>query len=108
MSINYTGLNAKATALIKSLGFPIKITRNGAVIGSGNAVVTPSKAKVEQGATSPSPMQIGMKNLYVTAASGFEPQVSDFVISKQGTWQVLAVEDYKPSTTTIAFRLEVQ
>ena len=106
--MDYAALNAKATALIKSLGFPITVSRNGVTVGKGNAVVTPSKAKKEQGATPASLLQIADKTMYVIATSKFDPQVGDLVVAKHGQWSIVSVEDYKPATVTIAFKLEVQ
>jgi hypothetical protein len=106
--MNYQAINTKVTALITSLGFPITVTRSGAVVGKGNGVITPSSKKAEQGATSPSPMSVVSKTMYATATSKFDPQVGDLVVSKQGQWQIVSVEDYKPSTVTIAFKWEIQ
>lgn len=106
--MDYLALTAKATGLITKLGFPISVTRNGSVVGKGNGVVTPSKADKQEGVTSASLLQIANKTIYFTANQKFEPQVGDLLVSKIGQWSVTSVEDYKPATVTIAWKLGVQ
>jgi hypothetical protein len=107
--MDYQLLNTTATALIKRAGFPIVVSRDGATVGKGHGVFSPSKKQAEQGATSATPLSIASKTMYATAVGKFDPQVGDLISGgKLGRWQVVAVEDYKPSTLTVAFRIEVQ
>jgi len=106
--MDYLALNGKATALIKSLGFQITVTRNGSSVGKAYGVISPSKTETQEGPTAATPMAMQSKVMYVTAVGSFSPQVGDLVTSSVGQWQITAVCDYKPSTTMIAYRLELQ
>lgn len=103
--MDFAALNKEATALIKSLGFPISVTREGVVVGKGSAVVTPNKRR--EGSTDTSLTNISEKTMFVTATGKLDPQVGDVVTSKVGSWSIVAVEAYKPSTVAIAFKLQV-
>jgi hypothetical protein len=106
--MDYSVLSGKATGLIKNLGFQITVTRNGLSVGKAYGVITPSKTEVQEGVTAATPMAMQSKVMYVTAIGSFNPQIGDLVTSTVGQWAITAVSDYKPSTTTIAYRLEIQ
>ena len=106
--MDYTALNQRTSSLIQKLGFSITLERDGVVVGKAYGVVTPSDTKANGGLTSVTPIQTDNKVMYVSAPARFVPQVHDFVIAKHGKWQIVAIEQYAPSTTTIAYRIEVQ
>lgn len=106
--MNYSSLKQTATSLIKSAGLPISLSRDGSQIASGYGVVTPSESKVEEGLMPGSVMRVSKLVMYATASSSaFAPQVGDTVTSSQGSWRIENFQAYKPSTTTIAYKLEI-
>lgn len=106
--MDYAALNVKATAVIKSLGIPVSLVRDGVKVGSAYGVITPNKEKKENGVTSPSIIEGASKTMLVATTSKFDPHVADFITTKDEAWQIIDVEIVKPASTVICWKLEVK
>jgi hypothetical protein len=102
--MDYKSLAVDVNVLLKEVGFKVKITRNGAAVGSALAVFTSKKTT-----DLPYPQAQTQSTDRVLLISGLSkpPAVGDFVIADKTTFRIVAIEVVRPSTTTLLYKAEV-
>lgn len=103
--IDYAGLAAEAAALIALAGLPVKLSRQGAVVGSTSGVFSKARASLDGGMGG---TQTVIHNLtMLLSAKGKEPKVGDLLLANKVEYVVSAVEPIRPALVTVAYRVEL-
>lgn len=94
-----------ADTKIAKFGAAVKVTRNGATVGSGYGIFTKARTTID-GSGQQFQTAITVKSMTLTALAK-TPEVGDIITFQKETYTVQAVEVIRPSDTSIAYKVEV-
>ena len=106
MSSFYKDMQQVATDLLKEFGEPIKVTREGATVGTGVGLFVHNMTTIDGAAMYQT--AVGNKRLILNAISATKsPEVGDLVLADKVEYTVKSVSTLRPTNITIFYNLEV-
>jgi hypothetical protein len=108
MKINYTSIQSKVKGILKDVGLPVTIERDGAKLTSGYGVMVGSEAEDDSTGRPAVLAQTSLKNrkLLIDGLAK-EPLVGDVVTYNKEIMTITLVERIKPAATTVLYKVDV-
>ena len=104
MAFDLTGTKAEADATLKEFGIPVKVTRNGASVGSGYGIFTANTTSLD----SAQGVQTGLGSRTMKlGAIAKAPEIGDTVVADKTSFSVRSVAALRPTTVTLLYTLEL-
>jgi hypothetical protein len=104
MTVNYKSIVQRVDSAFKKAGMQVKITRGDVTVGTGYGLFVQSKATME---SSPLLQTTISQKVFKLSGAAKAPEVGDTLIANKETFTVKSVETTRPTTTTLAYVLEV-
>lgn len=108
VTINYSAIQGKVKSILRGVGLPVVVMREGVKYTSGYGVMVGSEAKDNASGKSGVLAQTSLKNRNLLVdGMAKEPLVGDTVTYNKELMTITMVERVKPAATTVLYKIEV-